>query len=218
MSKPTFDSSIGNSRSTAGTTLSWNHSCSGNNRGLFVFLWINNTHSSAAVTYNGVAMTQVGSVAVGVRTLYAFFLANPASGVNSVSCSWVTSRLAIGLSYSFSTVLQTGAVGTPVSTSGNTESSTSLNATLDADQIFVDCVASFRNSSTTPPGLSVSGSNVAGAAESNNDGTNSYAAQGSRNNGLGAVTSSWTLTNQASFLHIGVPLMGIPDGGFFAVL
>lgn len=68
-----------------------NHTCSGDNRVLFV-VWAYHDAlqmTSFAATYNGVSMTKIGELYIGSwEGLVVFRLANPASGSNAVSISW----------------------------------------------------------------------------------------------------------------------------------
>lgn len=77
--------------STTGTSLSWNHTCSGSNRLLVVGAAIgasDDTGITATATYNGTSMTSAGLVHSNNSTdgyVQIFYLAAPATGANTVA-------------------------------------------------------------------------------------------------------------------------------------
>lgn len=107
-----FDSSSGGQTGGA-TTLTYSHTCSGSNRILFVGV---NCGSEAVsgITYNGVAMTFVGTS--NFAPLYKLF--NPATGANNVVVSFGGTTTASSVSASYTGAKQ----------SSNPESSTNSSA------------------------------------------------------------------------------------------
>lgn len=107
----------------AGTTtaLSWTHTTSGSNRGLIVFALPWATTASSA-TYNSVGMTSAGTVAGpssdGHRA-YAYYLAAPASGANTVTINCPSGTMA-GAAISATSVDQTTPVGGYATATGTT--------------------------------------------------------------------------------------------------
>lgn len=68
------------------TSYNYNHTCTGTNLCLLVGVADNSGDSVTSVTYNSVAMTQLGKVARNVAgpELYIYGLLNPATGLNNV--------------------------------------------------------------------------------------------------------------------------------------
>lgn len=100
----TFDSSAKNVASSA----TWSHTCTGSNLILIVGLAIGQ-NTNATVTYNGVSMTMVGSAGISTSyTLQYFYLLNPSTGTNTISCSNLGSSGGLGISLSYAGVLQSG--------------------------------------------------------------------------------------------------------------
>lgn len=79
-----FDA-VSNSTGSTGT-INWSHVPVSTPKGLLVLIMQLNTGDDvAAVTYNGVSMTRVAASIGSGGAAYAYFLANPASGTNTVS-------------------------------------------------------------------------------------------------------------------------------------
>lgn len=118
-----------------GTTINWNHTCSGSNRGLVILAgWNNASISSRSVTYNGAALTQADAFG----TSGTYYLINPASGTNSCVISWTTSARCAAGSISFSDCDQSTMIGNSASNSGSGTTDT-LSLTLSAaDSIAVE--------------------------------------------------------------------------------
>lgn len=79
-------------RTTTGNTLNFSHTCTGSDRFLYVHVTsLSSVHTGASATYNGVAMTAVATEVVVFGTTWrhhSFYLANPASGSNTVSITF----------------------------------------------------------------------------------------------------------------------------------
>lgn len=118
----------------AANTTSWSHTCSGSDRILIVSIANDGTSSSA--TYNGVAMTQQGSV---VSDLTVWYLINPDTGTNTVSFTNSSGTKYRGASSSYTGVKQTGF---PDSTANNATTTTprTLSTTVVASNCWlVNC-------------------------------------------------------------------------------
>lgn len=101
-----FDAFSNGGSTTVSSTLSWSHTCSGTDRGLVVISNYGAGTLPSSVTYNGVAMTQINTNTS--RTAF-YFLANPASGSNTVAINYFSSGVAIqGIAASYTGVSQTG--------------------------------------------------------------------------------------------------------------
>lgn len=121
-----YDATSNNSSSSS-TNVTWSHTCTGSNRGLFLFVIASGGTPTA--TYNGVSMTLQTSNAGTMG--YSFFLENPASGSNTVSIS-ASSGILGGVATSYTGVLQASAVD--VKNFSNVNATTialSLTSTVD---------------------------------------------------------------------------------------
>lgn len=107
-----FDSSAVGALVNPGTSSTWAHTVgAGANPILFVGVFgdVATTGKISGVTYNGVAMTLIGSVrAPSDRWVYLFYLVNPTTGTNNVVVSASASIAIQGMSSSFTGVNQTG--------------------------------------------------------------------------------------------------------------
>lgn len=110
------------------TSASWSHDATGDNL-LIVVLSFRGNVSGVSVTYNGVAMTQIGTETTCTAGQYAqlwiFKLANPATGSNTVAVSWSGSQGCSGCSASYSGA---GTVSAPSITAGNKTYSDTIGA------------------------------------------------------------------------------------------
>lgn len=123
-----FDATSNNSASSSGN-VTWSHTCSGVNRYLLVYVVAGSGTPTA--TYNGTSMTLIDSNAGVIG--YLFGLANPSSGVNTVSISSGVSILG-GIALSYTGVAQTSSVDVFGNVSSNVTSQTkSLTSTVDKD-------------------------------------------------------------------------------------
>lgn len=79
---------------------SWSHTC-GSLGNRFLIVAFDGTNRPTAVTYAGVSMAAAGTVANGTtsRTIALWYLANPASGSNSIAVTGGSSFIGISLSY-----------------------------------------------------------------------------------------------------------------------
>lgn len=89
-----------------GTSLTWAHPCTGSDLALFVGLFGDDTSDTiTGVTYNTVAMTQIGVIQVLTdRFVYLYGLLNPASGTHDVVASSSASIVIAGSSSSYTGV------------------------------------------------------------------------------------------------------------------
>jgi len=118
-----FSHSSGAGNASGGTTsFSWTHNATGDNY-LTVGLAFRPNVSNISVTFNGVAMTLLGSRTTGgdgLEFCYVYGLANPSSGSYTVSVSWTTTSRAAGVALSFTgTNITAGNVATNASSGTN---------------------------------------------------------------------------------------------------
>lgn len=99
---------------TAGSPVTLSHTCTGSNRILIVFVFdsAGSTHGTTGVTYNGVAMTQIGTAQTypsgAVSSTSAWYLIAPATGVNTISVATTTASSTSIISMSYTGAKQSG--------------------------------------------------------------------------------------------------------------
>lgn len=168
------------------SSLTWSHTCSGTNRLLVVGVTINDgtSESVTGVTYNGVAMTSAGSVALSANgdEVSLWYLVNPASGANNVVATFsATMDVVIGESISFTNVHQATPIGTQVEATGIGTTASAM-ASSAARELVVDMVGG-EDAFTVGAGQTSRQARTVGFL---------HAAM-STEPGAGTVTMSWTL-------------------------
>lgn len=112
---------------SASSPYSWSHTCSGTDRGLFVITDASDTGGTSGVTYNGVAMTKIGSNFTLVdRILNLWYLANPASGANNISVTFTGGFMRVAAA-SYTGMAQSGQ---PEAQGQTTNTSTSISQSV----------------------------------------------------------------------------------------
>ncbi len=212
MTVPSVDSANNGTSTTGATSLSWSHVNAGNY--LIVALSFNGAHSNLAVTYNGVAMSEIVSIANGSnRKVYLFGLINPPVGTYNVSATWTTSRAVIGTSIS---LLDAYLVAAAIASVSGTSSPTSISLPVEADCLGVDAVFGYNGSNNTVPALTSSGSGqTARTTQSFTGGSSAARLRQSTITGSGTATPSWTASNFTELLQIGIVLRGLNPSNFF---
>ena len=119
---------VSNGEVNPGTSVSWNHTCTGSDRILFLGIQTNTDSDPTdltAVTYNSVAMTFIAKQSISGTSeyLYLYYLINPASGTNSISITRTTSGAMFGFATSYTGAKQSGQ---PDASTTNTGTGTSL--------------------------------------------------------------------------------------------
>lgn len=146
-----FDAASDGGAALPGTSLSWSHTCTGSDRLLRVGTRGSSGGSDVitGVTYNGVALTKIGSSykGSGDRWIAIWELANPASGSNTIVIS-SASDVILGLAVSY-----TGADVYDASATASTAGDFSLtvSATPTADNCWVSAFFG-KNTGDTPSG------------------------------------------------------------------
>ena len=146
-----FDAASGSSAGAGGTTLTYSHTTSGSNRGLFVGAGCLDSITAPTipgVTYGGTPMSAAGSALADVATpnievrATGWTLIAPASGANNVIVTYSASGAEVGsCAVSFADVNQTDMDGTPATASANTATTpATVDASSAADEIVVDFV------------------------------------------------------------------------------
>lgn len=131
-------------QSESGSSLTFSHTCTGSNLLLLVGVASNSTNGTdvSGVTYNGVAMTLIGTKASADNETYLFRLVAPAAGANNVVVSFTEDRIIRAGAVSVTGVNQ----ATPIGATGNASGSgtdITVDVTTDtANSWILDAIAS----------------------------------------------------------------------------
>mgnify|MGYP001561318198 CR=1 FL=1 len=189
-----FDAAAtGTAANAASLTFAHTVGAGGTNRVLIVGVSIDN-RTVTGVTYAGVAMTSVGSVANGAQISHLWRLVNPATGANDVAITLSGGGTDIvGCAISVTGAHQTSPVGTFASATG-TSTAVTVNVTSAADELVVDMASVDAGALTVGAGQD---SRCNATAGDNQGG-------GSTEAGAGTVTMSWTSTVSSAWATGGV--------------
>jgi len=89
------------------SSLTYSHTCTGSDRILLVNMWCGASRTISSITYNGVTMTELANLALGGGERNAvYYLVAPATGANNVVITLSGSATIVGLSNSYTGVLQ----------------------------------------------------------------------------------------------------------------
>ena len=121
------------------TSLTYSHTCTGSNLVLFVSVIYGTADNVTGVTYNGVAMTQLGKQQRpgGSRFTYLYGLVNPTTGANNVVISNSASDFTEGASVSYTGVKQSGLPDAFVGQNYTAQTVYSTNITTIADDCWL---------------------------------------------------------------------------------
>lgn len=178
------------------TSKTWSHTCSGSDRILVVYVTVSPGVGSVeptSVTYNGVSLTKLGSVAGSSSNIGLWYLLAPASGANNIVVTFASATAWYSWAQSFNgvkTIKNFNSAFVFPSTS------TSLNITSSTGNLITDGLLLAANSTPSPGG----GQTATYQYGSSNGQASSYKSAGS-----GSTNMSWTGANQA-WLHIGAEL------------
>jgi hypothetical protein len=191
---PVFDAASdarGNNSAGNPNTFTLSHTCSGSNRALILGIWHGFDGATPTATYNGVAMTLVGSIndAFSGVEVAQYKLSNPASGTHDIVITFVPNlgaEVSAG-AVSFTNAHQTTAnlTGTQATGSG-TSSDPSVNVSSGVNEIVVDVIFWSSATQTVSAG--------AGQTQRWNHIVGSNGGAGSTEAGAATVTMSWTPT------------------------
>lgn len=121
-----FDAAGQSSPAGAVTSRTWQHTCTGSNRILFVSFYTGTAYGSvSSVTYNGVAMTQINHVTGGNEEGFLYYLVAPATGTNNVVVTIANSDSLGGSSLSYTGANQTAQPDANIAEHSTTTSPTS---------------------------------------------------------------------------------------------
>jgi hypothetical protein len=189
-----------------GTTgsFTFSHTCTGSNLILTVGVAINAAASATvnAVTYNGVALTKVDSIANSISS-DLWYLVGPATGAHSIVVALSASgAMTVCNAASYTGVSQSTPLGTKVTASGNSNTP-SVTVTSATGQLVVDSVA--QNSANGTATL------TAGSGQTQRGNDRQFSAFGvigamSEEAGAASVVMDWSGSNSTTWATIGVPL------------
>lgn len=148
--------------------------------------------TGVSVTYNGVAMTQVGTATVSNVTTYMFSLTAPPSGAQNVIASWTGSQSGWMHTRTYTGVDQSTPKGTPVTATG-TSTTPSVTATSAVGELVVDVT-------TANAALTIGAGQTSRYIE-----TTVVATGGSEEAGAASVVMSWSQAS-AAWASVAVPL------------
>lgn len=195
----TFDAATTSSAYVGNTSFSFSHTTSGSDRYLLVALLVPGSGTVTSITYNGVALSLVGTVtetvANGKANLYG--LIAPATGANTVLVTVGGPPSEWGaIASSYTGVNQTTAVGTPVSTTVGATSS-SVNVSSASNEIVADMVIAYNSVNTVGAGQTSNGNLDTGVA---------YTVSSSRETGSTTTTMSWSFDSTRFAAQIAVAI------------
>lgn len=199
-----------NGGSTTGTSLTFAHTCTGENRALVVAISVpaaDNVNHISGVTYGGQAMTLVGPSYTGPGTgqLTSFILINPPSGANNVVITLLDSQPVYAASASYTGVKQTGqpAQDNNTATDPNTTASVSVTTT-DNNAWLISCASRKTGSSAT----------ISAGANTTARQVNSFIAIGDSNgpqSPAGSFSQTWNISASTGLAIIVASLEPAPE-------
>jgi hypothetical protein len=139
------------------SSFSWSHTCTGSNLMLVVSVMSNTAADPTGITYNGVAMTKGKTGTDANRNCSIWYLANPATGANTVAVTWAGSTAYPAGSATSYTGCDTTIGANTASNTATSGTTFSVALTTTVSNSFV-CVSGVDNNGTLVSASS--GSNV----------------------------------------------------------
>lgn len=214
-----FDASGGIAKTDSSTSITFGHTCSGENRILIVFSGAGSTFSG--VTYNGTAMTQLAG------SSQTWYLINPDTGSHNVVCTVPGGQTASVVSASYTGVDQSSPIDSSHSDNFNRSSPWTINTTVVANNCWLISAAnavpdsgehitslSSNRTDRQTEGVGVTIQNGAGIISDSN-GTVSTGSQGTT---FSATTSHRGISFNASMSLSLLPAASTVNGNFLAIL
>lgn len=219
MTAPTFDASshVNPGSDETHTSTTWNHTVTGSNPYLLVFLAFRvagGMTGASSVTYNGTSLTQLGAATNGSTGAEVWGLANPATGTHAVVANWTAASTAdvCGAASCTGADLTGGTNTSPIrggaaTTATGTSSAPSVTVSSNVNDLVFDgigvsslvTISSVGSGQTQDYVDADAGSNVRRGASSHEAGASS-------------VVMDWTLSASGVWSSMGVSVMG-PSGG-----
>jgi len=205
-----FDAASSGVDATEVTAKSWSHTCTGDDLMLIVgmaFRHASTAPTSIAVTYNGVSMTEITTLNhLTYATCSMFYLANPATGANTIAATWTNVNAFAGGGISFTGAGDTP--GTEASTASSSGAST-IDVSSATDEMVVDAIA-YAGSTTPTVGADQTTRVGLGVGDKPEVAMSTEA-------GAATVTMSWTNTPDDVQAQIGVSIPEAASGTNFQV-
>ena len=201
-SPPAYDNSA-KLNSSGNGTMTLSLTTSGSNRYLLVGLGTTTSITCTGITYNGVAMTEIGSAVDNTDSgansrLYVFELIAPASGANDIVASFSgapAERTMFGLS--FTSVHQTTPTGTSATATVNNSATPSVTVSSATGELVVD----FHSANNSLVTFSAGSGQTSRQTE-----TTSVGMCSSTQDGAASVVMDWSNTNNRWYSSRGIPL------------
>ena len=200
--QPTVHTSTSGKSTTSQTSLTISHEVTedGADRGLLVFVGVQDDVDITGVTWNGVALTQKATIGTAPKAR-AFFLADPETGTHNVVISTGAGTTIGGIVHTLLYVNQSDPFGTIASDTDTSSETASVAATSDFEQLVVDfMVKDYHSGEDTTIGA---GQTLLEDEEDIEDDISIYS---SKENGSASVTMSWTWTNDVDSSILAVPI------------
>lgn len=204
---PTYDNSA-KMTNTGNGDMTLSLTTSGSDRYLLVGIGTNTSMTCTGITYNGVAMTIIGSAVDNTDSgansrLYVFELIAPASGANNIVASFSGApsyRTMFGIS--FTDVHQTTPTGTAATATTNNSATPSVTVTSATGELVVDFHSAHASLATFSAGS---------GQTSRLTQTTDIGMCCSTEAGASSVVMDWSNTNNRWYSSRGIPLK--PAGG-----
>lgn len=177
----------------------WAHTCTGSDRALDVNISIyDSADFPTSVTYNGVALTLIGSTSNGQYTVYQYYLIAPATGANNIEVA-VSGNVFdfVGSGVSLTGVDQTTAIGTQAVNSG-TDTTPTVNVTSAANEYVIDALIITHGGTLTVDGSQTQQAQAIGGA-------GFVKGASSTEGGAATTTMSWGNSSSQAWAIVGTP-------------
>lgn len=182
------------------TSKTWAHTCSGSDRILIVFVTLSpgaGALDPTSITYNGVALSKLGSVDGSSSRIGLWYLIGPATGTNNIVVTFASATAWYSWAGSF-TGVQTIQNVTSLATFPSTSSSISVPSTSGVGNMVIDGVLYTSNNQGLTAG--------ANQTEFYNFQTNNSQGSSYESSATTNTTMSWTVGANQGWLHIGAEL------------
>jgi len=164
----------------------------------------------SSVTYNGISLTQISSVANGNTERAAlFYLINPASGTHNIVVTLAVASRFIGGAYSYTGVNQATPLGTSASAIGNSSTS-SVTISSATNELVVDVLARRGDLANNPITVGAGQTQRWNRVTTINNANNGEAGTGSSKTGQTSTLMAWSWINNRQWVAIGVSLKPAP--------
>lgn len=192
----------------SGSTQTYSFTTSGSDRCLFG-LGISVGDDITGLTYNAVSTTSLANIKNGSdNRLYTFYLANPASGANNAVWSQTVSGFFVTAVQSYTGVDQSTPVGTPVTGTKSTASSTfsASITTTTADSWIVAFIRENQGSTTF-----TAGANTVVRVDNVGNGLHSCDSGATVSVGVNTLTATYNLNVEEAWVIVELLVVAVPS-------